>query len=414
MKIKVLIFPHTCRRDVSSALVLEGFLIKENFDVQITSMVNLEKWLKFWKPEILIVYSHGKNKKIKEKFKNIKIIFIDGEVFQLSYEDRARQFSKDATEFDSLDLILVGGELAKKSFKKFNLDTSKVHVVGNTRFDTARFLMSKKITRKKEVGFVGSFPLINHHSDFPVIRGIKNDKGLKYGIVSLYGFNAFYKALIYVLKNTNYQVSLRPHPNESIENYKKFIVDKIEAIYKKRIHIDASLDFSIWASKLSCIVSPTSTSIIQATLVGTPVLNLSNISGQKDFWNNYAKSYKNCNSSSIIPKDLKNLKYQLNNIKHKPIINKNIQQQLNKECDWKNEEYSNLRSAIIINKFSKNIYRNYVRLPKFFLRIIEFFVFKKALKNNAKILNFNYCEFFHSQPNEVSTLVNERLKNGKL
>ena len=88
--------------------------------------------------------------------------------------------------------------------------------------------------------------------------------------------------------------------------------------------------------------SPTSTSIIQATLVGTPVLNLSNISGQKDFWNNYAKSYKNCNSSSIIPKDLKNLKYQLNNIKHKPIINKNIQQQLNKECDWKNEEYSNL------------------------------------------------------------------------
>ena len=114
-----------------------------------------------------------KNKKIKEKFKNIKIIFIDGEVFQLSYEDRARQFSKDATEFDSLDLILVGGELAKKSFKKFNLDTSKVHVVGNTRFDTARFLMSKKITRKKEVGFVGSFPLINHHSDFPVIRGIK-------------------------------------------------------------------------------------------------------------------------------------------------------------------------------------------------------------------------------------------------
>ena len=60
MKIKVLIFPHTCRRDVSSALVLEGFLIKENFDVQITSMVNLEKWLKFWKPEILIVYSHGK------------------------------------------------------------------------------------------------------------------------------------------------------------------------------------------------------------------------------------------------------------------------------------------------------------------------------------------------------------------
>ena len=112
--------------------------------------------------------------------------------------------------------------------------------------------------------------------------------------------------------------------------------------------------------------------------------------------------------------DLKNLKYQLNNIKHKPIINKNIQQQLNKECDWKNEEYSNLRSAIIINKFSKNIYRNYVRLPKFFLRILEFFVFKKALKNNAKILNFNYCEFFHSQPNEVSTLVNERLKNGKL
>ena len=137
-------------------------------------------------------------------------------------------------------------------------------------------------------------------------------------------------------------------------------------LYKKRIHIDASLDFSIWASKLSCIVSPTSTSIIQATLVGTPVLNLSNISGQKDFWNNYAKSYKNCNSSSIIPKDLKNLKYQLNNIKHKPIINKNIQQQLNKECDWKNEEYSNLRSAIIINKFSKNIYRNYVKVTKSF------------------------------------------------
>ena len=32
-----------------------------------------------------------------------------------------------------------------------------------------------------------------------------------------------YKALIYVLKNTNYQVSLRPHPNESVENYKNLL-----------------------------------------------------------------------------------------------------------------------------------------------------------------------------------------------
>ena len=51
------------------------------------------------------------------------------------------------------------------------------------------FLMSKKITRKKEVGFVEVF-LDKSSFRFSVIRGIKNDKGLKYGIVSLYGFNA--------------------------------------------------------------------------------------------------------------------------------------------------------------------------------------------------------------------------------
>ena len=49
------------------------------------------------------------------------------------------------------------------------------------------------------------------------------------------------------------------------------IIGKIEKKFQKRLSIDTSLDYAIWASSLKCIVSSSSTSIIQATLVGTPV-----------------------------------------------------------------------------------------------------------------------------------------------
>ena len=67
MKHKILIFPHTLKRDAVSALILKGFLEKRNFDVQITSMINLEKWIRFWKPEILVIFSHGRAQRIKKK-----------------------------------------------------------------------------------------------------------------------------------------------------------------------------------------------------------------------------------------------------------------------------------------------------------------------------------------------------------
>ena len=409
MKHKIIIFPHTLKRDAVSALILKGFLEKRNFDVQITSMINLEKWIRFWKPEILVIFSHGRAQRIKKKFNNLKIVFIDGEVFQQSHEDLAKEFFDDTKSFESLDLILVGSELSKRCFGKYNLDNSKVHVVGNTRFDTARFLLKKKITKRNGIGFASSFSLLNHHEGYSTIRGLYNDTGLKYGVTSVYGYNAFYRALIYILKNTDHHISIRPHPNEDPDSYQRFIIDRLDKKLQKKIDIDTSLDFTIWASKLKCIVAPTTTSIIQANLVGTPVFNILSISGQRDFWDNYAKSYKICNESSSIPSNFDDLKNKIKKAKPIKSIKKEVKKLLNEECDWNNDEYATYRSSNLIEQFSKNVGRNFLRIPKFICRFFEYYFFNKALRKKPQVQNFNYSEFFQSEPEEISKLINKRV-----
>lgn len=414
MTARVLILPHTCRRDSGAGLVLKGFLEKMNHKAQVTSIINYQKWLKYWNPDFLVIFTPGKAKKIKSLRKNIKIIFVDGEAFQLTTDHRAKLFLEDKEEFDSLDMILVGSELIKKEFGERGLDISKIHVVGDTRFDIVKYFMRRKEkSKRKDIGFSGSFPKINQHQGDPVIKNLFMDRKLKYAVASLYEFNLFFKALIYILKNTDYNISLRPHPNESSENYEKFIIGKIEKKFQKRLSIDTSLDYAIWASSLKCIVSSSSTSIIQATLVGTPVLNLSKMAGQQDYWNNHSSSMKNCNETSTMLKDFEDLKKKMDKAKPVNFINKKLMIQLKKFCDWDNNEYASYRIAELISNFSKSIDKNVLRLPTIFIKKMEHYFFKKAMKKNTLIQNFNYCEFYHKNSSEFLSLVNERMETNK-
>ena len=56
MKSKILIRAHTARRDGAPAVLLKKFLESEN-SVFVSSVINFNYFLKYWRPDIVIIFT---------------------------------------------------------------------------------------------------------------------------------------------------------------------------------------------------------------------------------------------------------------------------------------------------------------------------------------------------------------------
>ena len=400
MKSKILIRAHTARRDGAPAVLLKKFLESEN-SVFVSSVINFNYFLKYWRPDIVIIFTVSIALDLRKKFPNIKVIFVDGEVIQYGIDDLAKFFKDNVKLLDSIDLLLLGSSNHISAFKKNGLPINKLKVIGNTRFDSARFYsnLEKRSLQKKIIGMVGAFPLLNHHEGYPAIRSLKNKANLRYSVAQISNFYVFREILEFLLNKTNYEISIRPHPSESSDNYKTFVINKYPKALRSRISVDSTIDFSSWAKDLKVLISSSSTSFVESMIVGTPVINYESISDQKIFFSKYAElfriGHKNCHQLGKI-KDLKKI---ISKIKPIEIIPNQLKKILIKECDWNNSELAVSRASKYINEFIKNEnFRIKLGLPFFIVSLIDNLKFYRNLKKNKHIHNFNYNSRYHGYP----------------
>jgi len=200
-----------------------------------------------------------------------KVVYFDGEGFQVPGVSNAEYWASHPESFEYLDLALVWGKQIIKECQECagNLDFSKLHVVGNPKLDLVRYLpdrfKSKGTTRS--IGIVCRFPNLNDYEGRMPLRTLANPGNLEKVFVQMKGFVTIVEVVRKLLRQTNFQVSFRPHPSEQIESYKSYIPKWIEKTDASRVSVDESMDFPAWAAGQRVLLSPSSTSFLEAYLL---------------------------------------------------------------------------------------------------------------------------------------------------
>ena len=250
--------------------------------------------------------------------------------------------------------MLLWGDVHVNSFKKYKnkINTDNIFAIGNPKIDLIRYLPLNKIKKtKKTIGFLSRYNTINHHEGKSVLRNLQNEWNLIYGINSLKSYNVMHKAINLILKNSEYNVSIRPHPHESLDTYYKYVLPSFGK-FKNRIKIDENLFIPEWIANQKYIISTTTTAFVESYIMKTPMINLDFITGIHKWNKDYAEVTAKWIDASYLPKSFNEF---IRLVKKKPIFkrDKKIEKQLEENCNFSKNESSLHNVVKVLNKFYK-------------------------------------------------------------
>ena len=411
LKPKILLRVTSVRREAGYCILLKALFEKYGFDVFLSCTRNIDFALKFWRPDIVILGNFNGIERVKKICPDAFFVYLETEGFLINDTDRADDSFRNLANLKLYDLILLWGDVQVEGYKKYKdkINTNNIHAIGNPKMDVIRYLPLEKIRNgKKTIGFITRFSPINHHEGVPVLRNLQKKPQLDYSIHCLKSYNVLHRAITYILDNTNYSVSIRPHPNESIDTYYKYVLPSFKK-FKNRIEIDDNLFISEWIFNQKYIVSTSTTTFIESYVMKTPMINLDFIACTDDYSKAYSELMSEWINASFLPKSLNEL---VELVKKKSIVNsdKSIEKQLKKNCNF-NKNSSALHNCVKILK--KTYKRNKLKLgiPLFLLEVYDTNLFKRIIKKNPNHKNFSYGKSFHKPPSYLNDFVSKILKN---
>lgn len=282
----VLIYIDNIRRDHLVADILKAYLESKNFKVFLISNETYKSAIKLIPCQLIIFiknYFQTIPSEIIDKIKKKKLFFllIDAEGAQT--EDRCKYWverykidvknqTKVATKiflWNNTFLNYISSYTETNKDKFIISGSPKVHI----SILAKTFLKNKK--ENNNIGLVGRFNSINDFSDrsclfvtatsFYALDEFK--MGSRGEILSLF---CYLEIIEYLIKNTSYNISIRPHPNEKIESY-----DVIKKQYGNRIKIsEHDQDFIEWMYENDTIVCTPSTSIVEPIINDIPLISI--------------------------------------------------------------------------------------------------------------------------------------------
>lgn len=411
VKSKVLLRTMGARRDAGYCLVLKMMLENYGYKVFISCTRNFDFALKFWCPDIVILSNFSGAEKVKKISPNCFMIYLEGEGFNIYDSYMADYCYKNRRILKLYDLILLWGDVHVNSFKKYKkkMNIDNVFAIGNPKIDLIRYLPLKKIKKtNKTIGFITRFNTINHHEGIPVIRNLQMEYQLNYGIGSLKSYNVMHKAINLILENSDYNISIRPHPHESVDTYYRYVLPSFGK-YKNRIKIDENLFISEWITNQEFIISTTTTTFLESYIMKTPMINLDFIAGIHKWSKDYAEVTATWIGASYLPKSFNEF---IKFLKKKPIFRKDkkIEKQLEENCNVSKNESALHNVVKLLNKFYRRK-KIKLSLPLFCLELYDKYIFKKTLKRNPHHKNFSYEKNHHKSPNYIDDFVLKILEN---
>ncbi|PCJ99929.1 MAG: hypothetical protein COA45_03710 [Zetaproteobacteria bacterium] len=366
--------------------------------------------VRFWKPDAIVVNTLS-DVMIKEKYPDITVIFFSGEGFHGPNDSHAKIWLEKPEYYENMDLGLVWGPKVKEEcVERFSedIDVSKIHVVGNPKLDLIKFLPQRlKRNKKNSVGFIGRFPKLNDHLNRSTMYFLSTDFQVEEAIIQCKSANAMIRAANKILEETDLNVSIRPHPHEQIESYPENISVWFDKKYHDRIDIDDSLFLPTWIAEQKAILSPTSTSFLEAYMLGVPVINLDYLSDIVAFNQNYISFTKEWQEAALMPKTYDDLIVLLADenalqVKTDRAIEKQLEEFSNKDM----ASSACLNAAIcIMDTLKQASQKTAYHVPYRIVDLWDEISFRRNMRWNDRHHNFCYRRGYHKIPDYVDEIV---------
>ena len=422
-KYRVVIRTTAARRDAATAVLLGQLLERSGCAVLVTSTRDFENTLRLWKPHSVVVNTLNLAARARELCPASTVVFVDAEGFLPPGFTIAEWWSENLETLQQLDLALVWGARVVEECRQALAaeQVRKIKAVGNLKLDFVRFRPREQRTENSErdsIGVVCRFGTINQYEGIPPIRTIPNKSAgnnVERVVVEVYGFDAVVSAIHTILEKTRYRVSIRPHPLEQVESYERYVIPMYFDAYRDRIEVDTSLEFCAWAIKQKALVSPTSSTFLEAYLLGIPVINLDHIAGVDRFMRDYAPVTSEWQQASPTPKDVEALAEIVTGTLAPPPPNDDIQRQLAEYCDWENGGSACMRAAAeILSLLEATSFSGQFHWPRWLVDLRDNISFRRSCRRNPLHHNFNYRRGYHQMPAHLDAMVDRIMADDHL
>ena len=266
-RFRVLIRSHPVRYDLISAIILKKYLESKQVDVFLTNGSNHRRVVKFWRPHVAVLDTGSKIRETKSICSTTKIILL-----QNKESDR---FCLELPTIETLTLIskivLWGQKSYECCIEKFGERIKeKLCIIGAPKLDIAKHLSRiNKSGKNNTIGIIGNFYNVNQHALRPVIWSCRSEDNIHRTLKQIIQFNLIYKLTQRLIKETNFRISIRPHPYESLLGY-----EFIEREFRNRLEIYKSMDICEWMNKQCVLIILNKQNLIESNILKIPYINL--------------------------------------------------------------------------------------------------------------------------------------------
>jgi len=407
-KYRVVIRAFTLRRDVGAAIILAQVLEAKDCAVLVACSRNFTDILTNWRPHAVIINTNSQIRIVKRIAPEALLICLHGEGAQDKDTSYVKAFGADPEIYEQLDRVLIWGRRVRPWFDEFLPGYShdeEVHLCGNPRFDLIKFnpAMTDGSIRREGIGVTGRFHQLNYFDGRPTIYALMKEENLEPVVKQAEGFALVAKTLRFLSTATDARISIRPHPMEAPEGY-----EHIRKHISNRIEVDQSLDFVDWAVWQKVIIMPSSTSFLEAYLLGTPLINISRItdgSGRAD-----EPLAAMSMTLALLPGSFDELLTMLNGELPEPRRIDEIDHQLDHVHDWFFEGSAVLRCAnVILDALRERSFPRWLHWPKSIIEMKDEIRFRRVIKREPLHPNFSYKSGYHKVPAHYRTVVDNIL-----
>jgi len=432
---RVLLHADSLIRDPAPMMILAAILRKAGHKVVVSSRLTTFFYLKCWKPEYLVhsmpnavaaLYDKGALKKDETKVLN------NSSRRYGNHDDTMRAFYGGILR-DEIRTVISKIYFWNQHQRDWFLNTAKyptekLVIQGNARLDLAKFSGTKRI-KNGVIGFIGRFPTINKYDGSSFIRHMFSEQNLKTELgkknrilwfnTQISALAAYAEIIHYIMRETDYSVSIRPHHEEALWNEGfKSLVDR----YGSRIGIDRGLSIYEWSLGMDVLISTTSMTFAEAYLARTPVIGIDKLAGCSDNLDADEAPILSSYEEMMLPNSFDEFKELLDKCVGDNFVmpqNKMVEEIMKQEFLWP-------YNGSVLNEVAKAISSDEVkyskrkmRLPLFFgdlfyfVQLFRFCYLKRGSFYTPKlVMGKHYNRLVHGVPKYITEIV-ENITNNK-
>ena len=358
-----------------------------------------------WKPHCIVSMVPGKSR--KDLLPEAYAVYWETEGYVEDNPTNGQYFFQNPDIFNNFDLFLIWGNYFEKDLENNipNLNKSIVKKVGCGKFDYIKFSPSlplKKPELRNSIGVITRFSTINHHESIPAIQNMHNKSTYDYVVNCCHSYFYLHKVIKEIIEQTELNISIRPHPMEDVSIYEKKIIPSFGKNNIHRFSLDTTMEIADWLPEQRVVLGSTTTSFVEAYLVGIPFINIDRLSGTEKYNAEWASVCRKWQESAYMPESIEEC---ISLIKAAETLTANspiMEEQINSYFNWGADFSATYRAAEELVKFlNGNKTHDLKGWPEWVVDSLDEVSFRRARTRNPMHVNFNYRKGYHALPESM-------------